>query len=337
MSHAPARDNNLAVTIILLSLLTLTGCSSTSRHPDPGGLQFKHLPPQAELSWVPFFPQQEHQCGPAALAAMITAQGRITTARQLTREVYIPRRKGSLQIEMIAAARSRGLINYRIKPDLQSLLAEVSTGNPVLVLQNLGLGWMPQWHYAVAVGYDLADRSIILRSGKRPRHRMPIATFDNTWQRSDRWAMVILAPDRMAATAVARPWLEAIHALEQSGRIEPALTAYRLAANRWPEDPLVLMTRANAEQTAGNHKISGGIFRQLIRQQPGNATVWNNLAYVLAAQDCAFEARSAIQCALILSPEDQNIQASALELKSSKLRQTGRCPDLDQCPVAINR
>lgn len=337
MSPAPAREHNPAATIILLWLLALTGCGSIPRHPDTGGPQFEHLPAQAELSWVPFFPQQEHQCGPAALAAMITAQGQITTARQLTREVYIPQRKGSLQIELTAAARSRGLISYRIKPDLPSLLTEISAGNPVLVLQNLGLGWLPQWHYAVAVGYDLADRTILLRSGARPRHRMPFDTFDKTWQRSGRWALVILAPERIAATAVARPWLNAVLALEQLGHIEPALTAYRSAAIRWSEDPLVLMTRANAEHTAGNHKIADRIFRQLVRQQPGNASVWNNLAYVLAAQDCAFEARLAIQCARTLSPGDLNIQASALELNNSKLRQSGRCAALERCPVAINR
>ena len=27
----------------------------------------------------------------------------------------------------------------------------------LLVLQNLGLSWLPRWHYAVVVGYDLAE------------------------------------------------------------------------------------------------------------------------------------------------------------------------------------
>src|SRR2546422_3737218 len=35
---------------------------------------------------------------------------------------------------------------------LSDLLAEVAAGHPVLVFQNLGLHWIPRWHFAVAVG-----------------------------------------------------------------------------------------------------------------------------------------------------------------------------------------
>jgi len=58
------------------------------------------------------------------------------------------------------------------------------------VLQNLALDWVPMWHYAVVVGYDLAADEIVLRSGRTKRQVMAMPTFERTWKRSRFWAMV---------------------------------------------------------------------------------------------------------------------------------------------------
>ena len=46
-------------------------------------------------------------------------------------------------------------------------------GNPVIILQNLGL--REAWHYAVAIGYDYDWGKLYLRSGTTQRQVMPFA------------------------------------------------------------------------------------------------------------------------------------------------------------------
>jgi len=57
------------------------------------------LPQQVELKAVPFFPQAEYQCGPAALATLLVSSGVSTTPEALVPQVYLPARKGSLRLK----------------------------------------------------------------------------------------------------------------------------------------------------------------------------------------------------------------------------------------------
>lgn len=88
---------------------------------------------------VPFFAQTEYQCGPAALA-MVTSWARVPVVpEQLTPGLFLPDKKGSLQVEMMAVPRQYGILAYALAPQLADLLHEVSAGHPVLVFQNLAL------------------------------------------------------------------------------------------------------------------------------------------------------------------------------------------------------
>src|SRR5205823_8928965 len=132
-------------------LLALCGCAGLA--PQTATLRETLAPAlheRFELTQVPFFPQDEYQCGPAALATALASSGVKVTPEELVPQVYIPERKGSLQVEMLAAARRHGLISYQLAPRLEDLLRELNAGTPVIVLQNLGIG--ESWHYAVAIG-----------------------------------------------------------------------------------------------------------------------------------------------------------------------------------------
>src|SRR6218665_669121 len=80
---------------------------------------------------VPFFPQEDHQCGPAALATMLTFAGKKTAPDALTEKVYVPARKGSFALEMVAAARAEGRLVYPLAPQLESVLTALAQGYPV--------------------------------------------------------------------------------------------------------------------------------------------------------------------------------------------------------------
>ena len=158
------------------------------------------LPERIELTAVPFFPQLEYQCGPAALATVLVGAGAKTTPEELVPQVYIPERKGSLQVEMLAAARRHGMVSYALAPRFEDLLREIAAGTPVIVLQNLGL-FSAGWHYAVAIGYDYPRGTLVLRSGTQEREVMPFAAHEVVWMRSGYWAMVAVPPDRIPVTA----------------------------------------------------------------------------------------------------------------------------------------
>src|SRR5574337_393386 len=160
----------------------LAGCASV-----PGPEYGRALAPsqaaQAELTAVPYFAQEDHQCGPAALATALQAAGIARTPDQLVDQVYLPERQGSLQVELLGASRRAGAVPYVLRGEPDDLLREVAAGHPVVVLQDVGVPLLPQWHYAVVVGYDLAARTLTLRSGTVQRLVMPVADFDRSEER----------------------------------------------------------------------------------------------------------------------------------------------------------
>src|SRR5258708_7182597 len=91
------------------------------------------VPHHTTLDDVPFFAQDEYQCGPAALATMLNYAGVDVTPGDLAREVYLPSRLGSLQAEMAAAARRHGIVSYQLKPRYEDLLREGTAGKRVLL------------------------------------------------------------------------------------------------------------------------------------------------------------------------------------------------------------
>ena len=271
------------------------------------------LPERIELSDTPFFAQAEYECGPAALAMVMGAAGHVTTPDALVPQVYLPSRKGSLQIEMPVATRRAGLLAYTLAPTLAAVLQEVAAGHPVLVFQNLALPWYPVWHYAVVMGYDRAAGELLLHSGTTKRMPISLDAFENTWARGDHWAMVALAPQQLPATASPAPLADAIVALE---RVKPAAAAqaYAAALQRWPDNRSFLLGRGNAAYATGQWQDALTAYAAATRLQPDFADAWNNLAQVLWEQELNAEALVTIRKAVTLGgprlPDYQTLERS---------------------------
>ena len=130
--------NRLIAALFFLALcIVIAGCSLT-----PTGYlsQEPGRPTNVIVEEVPFFPQDELQCGPASLAMVLTWSGVPVEPSDLSSEVYTPGLKGSLQNSLIGSARRHGRVAYPIA-DIDSLFAEISAGHPVVVLVNLGFSW----------------------------------------------------------------------------------------------------------------------------------------------------------------------------------------------------
>jgi len=283
--------------VVAVLAVVLSGCAGRTGigWPRPEGRR----PDPYLMAEIPFYPQKVHQCGPAALAMALNWSGVNVSPQDLTDEVFTPSRKGSLQSAMIAAARRHGRIAYLLA-EPADLIDEIAAGHPVIVLQNLGLSWIPVWHYAVVVGWDAAAGDVILHSGTIPFKPTAFATFQRTWARSDFWGLLVLPPSRLPATAKEADYLAAVSPLERMGRWKTAMQAYRSALERWPDSLAATVGIGVCLYRSGDLTSAEAHFRAAIEQFPRQGVLYNNLAQVLLDQgrrDEALEAvRQAIAC-----------------------------------------
>lgn len=322
---------NARLSGVFFILLFLSACASAPLTKDLLNSPPANIPLQHELTETAFFPQEEYQCGPAALATILTSEGIDVVPQDLTTKVYLPEKKGSLQVEMIATARSYQLMPYKLNSDIKAIIEEVNSGRPVLVFQNLGLNWYPVWHYAVVIGYELDNQLLILRSGTEKRHQVSFQTFERTWQRGNYWAYVFVKPNEVPVTANLLSYTRAADALMQVGQDKNALLAHKTATQQWPEQTLSHMALGNAEFKAGHYKEAELAFENAIRVAPENAQAWNNLSYALMKNNCRFAATRAIVCATRMAPDDDNLKDSLQEIIGQRSVPGGQC-EIPTCP-----
>lgn len=273
----------------LALLLAATGCS-TQRLTDAGAAQ-----PRVEIAATPYFPQTDHHCGPAALATVLGASGADASPEELAHQVYIEGRRGSLQLELLAAARRHDRLAYVLEPSLPALLRELEHGQPVLVLQNFGLASLPLWHYAVVIGYDREHDAFLLRSGRHERQQLAARRFLGTWQRADSWAFIALRPGVLPADPDATRYLDAAAALEALGNHGAVTPAYEAAVREWSGDALAWFALANNRQALGQEAAAETAYREVLRLAPAQIPARNNLALLLAQRGCIDEARTIIE------------------------------------------
>ena len=254
-------------------------------------------PASIELVEVPFHPQEEYQCGPAALAMTLNWSGVSVTPDELKDAVYSPARRGSLPNDLIAAARRHGRLAYTVHA-LDDVLKEVAAGHPVIALQTLGEGAEPRWHYSVVIGYDRPAETLLLRSGRDARKVISFAVFEASWQAGDNWALVVLEPSELPATAEESAFVEAASGLEAAQHPDSAAIAYEAALKRWPESLGAWIGLGNSRYAL--HDLSGAerAFRKASELHPGSGSALNNLALVLAAEGRKEEALSAARQAV---------------------------------------
>ena len=298
------RGRAWAVLALLLVLLLLVGCTAPSRLEQLPA----ELPERVELTATPFHSQTEHQCGPAALATVLGAAGRNVDPAALATEVYLPSRQGSLQPELAAAARARGLLAYETGPSLSDLLAEVAAGRPALVLQQLGAGPWPYWHYAVVIGYDKARGKLLLRSGTDERQALRASLFEATWDRSGNWGLVLLEPGTMPAQPDPVRYMSAAAALEAAGNPGAANAAYAAAARLWPKAPLPRLGLGNLAAAAGDWAEAERWYRAILADDPTQAAALNNRAEALVRLGCRDAARLLLQQGTVHVAADDPLQ-----------------------------
>lgn len=299
--------------LVLAVAVIVSGCTNTFQYKPWTAGADPQLPRRYELTETPFYPQEIHHCGPAALTTLLTATGVAVTPDELAAQIYLPGRKGSLSMELLAAPRHYNRLAYELQPELGHLLREVAHGNPVLVLQNLGLQWIPRWHYAVVVGFDLDEEYVVLRSGRDERVITAMPTFERTWRRSGYWAMIALKPGEMPAVPRALPYLRAIVGLEHDGQWASAIESYQAAVRQWPDSLTAWMGLGNSRYALGQLTAAEQAYRQALQLDPQYAPAHNNLAQTLADQHRWPEAETHARKAVELGGSYESTYRQTLE------------------------
>ncbi len=315
--------------LVLVLLLAFSGCAT--RGPVLAPHVTAEQSPVAELQQTPFFPQKQFQCGPAALATVLSATGIDADPDTLTAQVYIPDRRGSLQPELLAATRRHDRIPYVIAPTVDAVLAEVGTGRPVLVLQNLGISSMPVWHYAVVIGFDAQADTLILRSGTKRRQVMRAERFVASWERAGSWGFVALRPGELPAAMTPERYLQAVSDLEAIGYFSAARAGYVAALQRWPDSATAWLGLGTVHYHLGDRKAAEDSYRRSLVVAPENAVARNNLAQVLLERGCREAALHTIDAALAIPSVSHDLRAAMTETRSDILHKT-LASEETECP-----
>jgi tetratricopeptide (TPR) repeat protein len=287
-----------AAPVLATLAIALTGCAASPPLADglPAG-----APRSVELRATPFFPQEDYQCGPAALATLLAASGVDVAPAALAPEVYLPERRGSLSLELVGAARRHGRMPYVLATTAHEMVAELEAGRPVLILQNLGATRLPAWHYAVLVGYDAERNVAVLRSGRDERVEMKWQRFAGAWHRGGRFAMTVLKPGELPARPDPARYIEAAAGLEAAGQRRAAAAAFEAATARWPREAHAWLGRGNVAYAGGEREEAADAWVRAIGLDPRNAAARNNLAELLLEAGCLDESRRQLERAAALA------------------------------------
>jgi tetratricopeptide (TPR) repeat protein len=131
---------------------------------------------------------------------------------------------------------------------------------------------------------------------------MSLYVFERTWARADYWAMLVLPPTRLPATADAGAYAAAVMAMELAAPAA-AQTAYATGLQKWPHHPTLLLGAGNAAYALGRLDAALQAYRELTRLHPDSADGWNNMAQTLLDEGKKEEAAAAIRRAVTLGGE----------------------------------
>ena len=189
-----SRRSAYCLPLLFATCLGLSACSG------PTALQqaLRPLPERVELTEVPAFPERAYQGAPTALASLLVQQGVDTSPGLQAKALQLPEAEARLQQNMLAQVNSHGLLVYPLQPSLPALLEQVAAGLPVLLRFNEGMAWVDMPRYAVLVGYDREEQTLLLRAGNSRRWRTSFCRFGAAncrpglmhsagWRRRSRW------------------------------------------------------------------------------------------------------------------------------------------------------
>ena len=145
------------------------------------------------IKGVPFYPQEENQCGPASLAGVLNYWGVPVSPAEIAQEIYSRSAKGTLNLDLRFYAERKGLTAKHYEGSWEDLKKKVDSGYPLIVLVDHGFWVYHQYHFMIVLGYD--EGGIVAHSGKEKHRFVPLDRFLKSWRRAASWTLFIV-PER---------------------------------------------------------------------------------------------------------------------------------------------
>lgn len=163
---------------------SLWGCTGPSPKLSPGTARI--------VEGVPFFPQEQFQCGPASLAGVLNYYGLRITPAEIAAEIFSRQARGTLDMDMAFYAQRRGMKAEQYAGNMEDLKRNLDSQRPVIILIDRGFWVYQNHHFMVAVGYD--EGNIVVNSGKEERKFISRDAFLKSWGKTKFWTLRITPP-----------------------------------------------------------------------------------------------------------------------------------------------
>lgn len=288
------------------ALFILSGC--VAKDPLPQGKVY----PSTSIN-VPFIPPRQDLCGSTSIqmvAQYWQANSNYSpklSLQELDQRTLLPLKGGTLQLELVSAARANGLIAYPLEPNFDALLSEIIAHHPVIVLINRSYSWYPLWHYIPVNGYDTTRKEFLTHFSDQPNEPIGIKTFAELWKRSEYWGIVLLPPGEIPASATSKKFLRSVYELEKIGMVDEAIRSYQSALIRWPEDSDIHFILGNSYYRMDRLREAEESYRSFLLSNPTHPLALNNLALLLSKTGRKTEGLALLDNAASKDPEIQKI------------------------------
>ncbi len=154
------------------------------------------LPEEATLLHsVPFFRQDDFQCGPAAFATVVNywymkrETDKNLRLEEIIPEIYSASARGVLGIDLELYAKRLGFHALQYKGSIEDLKNNINRGIPLIMLVDYGISVYQRNHFIVATGYTKND--IIVNSGRKQNELIHNEDLNKIWKKTGFWTLII--------------------------------------------------------------------------------------------------------------------------------------------------
>jgi ABC-type bacteriocin/lantibiotic exporter with double-glycine peptidase domain len=170
-------------------ILAISGCAAKRFDAIRSGLEARgHY-----IEGVPFVMQTEYDCGPAALASVLSFRGKAIDLERITASVYLPKLRGTLPMDLERYAKDEGFSTSSSAGTTAALKTAVKSNIPVICLLDLGFWFYRQPHFVTVIGFDDGNSVFIMHDGGTPNRTMGYENFAKKWARAGMW-MILIEP-----------------------------------------------------------------------------------------------------------------------------------------------
>jgi hypothetical protein len=171
---------NVVYRFLLVMLFFLCSCSTVDVQLDSKPIL---------INKVPFYPQDDYQCGPASLAGVLNYWGVSVTPDDVAKDIYSASARGTLNIDMLLYVNKKGLYALQYIGSWEDLKKKINDKYPLIVLVDYGFSVYQANHFMVVVGYN--GDGVVVNSGKTEHMFIDKEKFLKAWERTNYWTLLI--------------------------------------------------------------------------------------------------------------------------------------------------